>query len=61
MSNDIEKLSPEEAQQALEYVVKMEDSGWRRAVPDRWFGAGVAILIGSLFAVYALQVHLSRL
>ena len=55
MSNDVKKLSPEEAQEALESVVKMEDSGWRRAVPDRWFGAGVAILIGSLFAVYALQ------
>jgi len=55
MIDDIDNVSPDEAQEALESVVKMEGAGWRRALPDRWFGAGVAVLIGSLFALYALQ------
>ena len=53
--NDIDSLSPEEAKKALESVVNMESAGWRRAVPDRWFGAVVAVLIASLFALYALE------
>jgi len=53
--NDINNLTPDEAKEALESVVKMESAGWRRAVPDRWFGAVVAVLIASLFALYALQ------
>ncbi|HFE63290.1 MAG TPA: hypothetical protein ENK14_02600, partial [Caldithrix sp.] len=53
--NDIDNLSPEEAKEALESVVNMESAGWRRAVPDRWFGAVVAVLIASLFALYALE------
>jgi hypothetical protein len=48
-------LTPDEAQQALKSVVKMENAGWRRAVPQRWFGAGIAVLVGSLFAIYALE------
>ena len=48
MIDDIDNVSPDEAQEALESVVKMEGAGWRRAVPGRWFGAGVAVLIASL-------------
>ena len=55
MNNDIDNVRPDEAQDALDSIVKMEESGWRHAVPDRWFGAGVALLIGSMFAIYALQ------
>ena len=55
MIDDIDNVSPAEAQEALESVVKMERAGWRRAVPDRWFGAGVAILIASLYSLYALE------
>ena len=51
----IDNVTPDEAKQALESVVKMESAGWRRAVPDRWFGAGVAVLIASMFALYALE------
>ena len=51
----IDNVTPDEAKKALESVVKMEGAGWRRAVPDRWFGAGVAVLIASLFALYALE------
>ena len=55
MIDDIDNVSPDEAQEALESIVKIERASWRRAVPDRWFGAGVAVLIGSLFALYALE------
>jgi hypothetical protein len=55
MINENEKLTADEAREALESVTKMESAGWRRAVPERWFGAGIATLIGSLFAVYALE------
>ena len=55
MIDDIDNVTPDEAQEALESVVKMEGAGWRRAVPDRWFGAGVAVLIASLYALYALE------
>ena len=48
-------LTPDEAKQALESAAKMENAGWRRAVPQRWFGAGIAILVGSMFAIYALE------
>ena len=51
----IDNVSPDEAEKALESVVTMKDAGWRRAVPDRWFGAGVAVLIASQFALYALE------
>ena len=55
MIDDLDNVSPAEAQEALESVVKMERAGWRRAVPDRWFGAGVAVLIASLYCLYALE------
>ena len=55
MIDDIDNVSLGEAQEALESVVKMERAGWRRAVPDRWFGAGVAVLIASLYSLYALE------
>lgn len=55
MIDDIDNVSPDEAQEALELVEKMEGAGWRRAVPDRWFGAGVAVLIASLYSLYALE------
>lgn len=55
MVDNTDRVNPDEAQKALDAVVKMESAGWRRAIPDRWFGAGVAVLIASLFALYALQ------
>ena len=54
MNND-HKMSPDEAKEALSSAAKLESAGWRRAVPDRWFGLGLAILIGCMFAVYALE------
>ena len=55
MIDHSDDVSPDEAQKALESVVKMEGAGWRRAVPDRWFGTGIAVLVASMFALYALQ------
>ena len=55
LMNENSNLTPDEAQLALESVEKMESAGWRRAVPQRWFGAGIAILVGSMFAIYALE------
>ena len=55
MINENENMTPGEARDALDSAAKMEGAGWRRAVPERWFGAGIATLIGSLFAVYALE------
>jgi len=55
MINENENLTPGEARDALESAAKMEGAGWRRAVPERWFGVGIATLIGSLFAIYALE------
>ena len=55
MIDDIDNVSPGEAQEALGSVVKMGRAGWRRAVPDRWFGTGVAVLIASLYSLYALE------
>ena len=55
LMNENSNLTPDEAQQAQKSVVMMESAGKHRAVPQRWFGAGIAILVGSLFAVYALE------
>ena len=44
-----------EAKEALASIETMESAGYRRAVPKRWFGAGIAALIASMFAIYALK------
>lgn len=53
--NENNKVTPDQAKESLETVAKLESAGWRRAVPDRWFGLGVAVLVASMFAVYALE------
>jgi hypothetical protein len=55
MNDYKDDVKPDEAQKALESVAKMESAGWKQAVPDRWFGAGIATLVGSMFALYALK------
>lgn len=50
-----DNITPDEAKKAIDSVVKMEGAGLRRATPARWFGVGVALLIASLFALYALE------
>jgi len=48
------KMTQGEAQEAINLANKMEVSGWRRAIPKRYFGGGISILMGSMFAIYAL-------
>jgi hypothetical protein len=55
MNDYKDDVKPDEAQKALESVAEMESAGWKQAVPDRWFGAGIATLVGSMFALYALK------
>lgn len=44
-----------EAKEALASIETMESAGYRRAMPERWLGAGIAALIASMFAIYALE------
>lgn len=53
--DDTPRPRPTDAQQALDSVSALEDAGRARAAPSRWFGAGVALLIACLFALYALD------
>ena len=40
---------------SLDTVEKMKRSGFRRAVKPRWFGAGLSLVVGVGFALYALE------
>ena len=53
--NEINNPTEREAKEALASIETMESAGYRLAVLDRWFGAGIAALIASMFAVYALE------
>ena len=53
--NENDSPTGDGAREALESIEAMESAGYRRAVPQRWFGAGVAFFIASLFALYALE------
>ena len=48
-------LTRDEAKDALDCIAAMESAGYRRAVPRRWFGAGVAFFVAGLYALYALD------
>jgi len=50
-----ENLTSDEANDALDSIRTMESAGYRRAVPRRWFGVGLALLIACLYALYALE------
>ena len=49
------KPNSDEARDSLDSIEIMKNAGYRLAVPHRWFGAGIAFFIGSLFALYALE------
>jgi len=53
--NETNNPTKNEAKEALASIESMESSGYRRAVHERWFGAGIAALIASMFAIYALE------
>lgn len=50
-----QKISPKQAQDAIDTVADVQKASWQRATPTRWYGAGIALLITCLFALYALQ------
>jgi xanthine/uracil permease len=53
--NETNNPTEREAKDALASIETMESAGYRRAVPERWFGAGVAFLVACLFALYAME------
>ena len=55
MNNEGHNVTSSDAQEALDSVDKMTNSGWQRGIPKRWLGAAIAVLIGSMFAVYAMD------
>ena len=55
MFDNTDNVTRAEARDALDSADKMESAGWRRGVPERWFGAVISALIGSLCAVSTLQ------
>lgn len=56
MFDNTDNVTRAEARDALDSADKMESAGWRRGVPERWFGAIISALIGSLFAAVLLVV-----
>lgn len=50
-----QKLKPGEAEVALDSVDKMQRAGFGHASPPRWFGIGIALIVATGFALYALE------
>jgi hypothetical protein len=48
-----EKIGAEEAKQALKVVQQAESASLNQAMPTRWFGAAIALTIGSIVTVSA--------
>lgn len=48
-------VKPDEAQDALDSVEKLTTSGFRRAMPPRWYGVGISLIVAVGFALYALD------
>jgi Na+/H+ antiporter NhaD/arsenite permease-like protein len=51
MHND-QTVKPGDAQDALDSVEKMQRAGFRRAIPPRWFGVGMSLIVATGFALY---------
>ncbi len=49
---DDQTVKPGEAQDALDSVEKMQRAGFRRAIPPRWLGIGMSLIIAIGFALY---------
>jgi hypothetical protein len=48
-------IKSDEAQDALDSVEKLKRSGFRRAIPPRWYGVGISLIVAVGFALYALE------
>ena len=50
-----QNLKPDEAQVALDAIEESQRAAFRHAVPPRWYGAGLALIVGIGFALYAME------
>jgi hypothetical protein len=55
MMTDKNTIQPDEAKNALDSVSKMQSAGVRRAMPPRWYGFGIALIVTVGFSLYALE------
>lgn len=51
LTDETDRIEPNEAREALDSIQEMERTGLRRAIPPRWFGATIAPISGALVAV----------
>jgi hypothetical protein len=51
MTKTTDKVDANEAQQMLDSIQKMEGAGLQHAMPPRWFGITIALLVGALIFV----------
>jgi hypothetical protein len=52
---DDNSVKPNEAQDALNTIDRMSAAGRQRAIPPRWYGIGIALIVAVGFALYAQQ------
>ena len=50
---DQDQVGSDEAKNALDSVDKMQSAGFRRALPPRWYGVGISLIVAVGFALYA--------
>lgn len=49
MTDGKDRIGPGDAREALDAIQRTEHAGLRRAIPPRWFGATVALIVGGIF------------
>ncbi len=50
---DKKQVGSDEAKEALDSVDRMQSAGFRRALPPRWYGLGISLIVAVGFALYA--------
>lgn len=50
---DRNEVGSDEAIDALDSIEKLQRAGFRRAVPPRWYGVGISLIVAVGFALYA--------
>lgn len=53
MTEELDRMGPDEAQKALDAIKEAERAGLSRAIPPRWFGFTIALITGALVAAAA--------
>ena len=57
MTNDKNHIKSKEAQEALDSIKGMERAGLKRVLPPIWFGATLALLVGTLIALVGAGIR----